>query len=222
MTTGQAAPDPAGARPDEFPERQWPAYQRWATGATRADAGDAAGVSNSTIGRWVKQWRGTYDTTALDTRTPGLTDEARQAGSDAAAVGRWVDSRAEWAEREQGTAETMAALVTALVQGPLQPTNPAIAGMEPSEAGLLLTRVYRVLTEAFRNADRLASIPSLSPVRVQETIDVQPGELVDPHLLDRMYGTGDNDDDILDDLDQVQEQFEAQTEAATEPEDDGE
>ncbi len=220
MTKAEAAPDPSRARPDEFPERQWPAYQRWATGATRAEAADAVGVSNSTIGRWVKAWRADYDTTALDTRTPGFTPEISEAGSDASAAARWKENRADLAAQE-GNAEKMNALVTALLTKPLNPTDGAVDDLDAATASLVLTRVVRALDGVTRIADRLASIPSLSPVRVQETIDVQPGELVDEHLLDDLYGTGDTDDEILDDLDTVEEEFEAKAEVNPEPEDDG-
>ena len=209
MTKAEAAPDPTGSRPDEFPERQWPAYQRWATGATRAEAADAAGVASSTMGRWVKKWRTHYDTTALNARTAGLTDEAREAGCDASALVRWVERRAQWADDQQPVMEKMSALVSALLAKSLDPTSEAIDELEPGEASLVVTRIVRSIDVITRIADRLASIPSLSPVRVQETIEVELGEVVDEHTLDALFGDGDTNAEILAGLSGLRDEHQA-------------
>ncbi len=219
------APDPAGARPNEFPETQWSAYQQWATGATRIEAAAAAGMSKTTIGRWIKQWRTHYDTDGLDVRAHGFTHDAQQAGADASALARktrWLTEREGWADRRLDTMEKVELLLGSLLNGPLAVTNKAIADMEPGEAGLLFTRLQRAMSDASRDADRYAKIPPLSPVRVQETIDVEFGERVDPQLFDGFYTNGETDAEILHDLQEIRAEHEAQREAqqAAEPEPD--
>lgn len=212
MAEKPPAPDPNKPQPPDwpFPNRQWPAYIIWANGGTTAQAAKAAHKARSSIQRWSREWRNTYNVDHLALRGPGFTPEAIAKGVDASALARtrqWREERAELAADAATEFEQTTALLAALQDGPLNPDNLQRHGLDLSDASEIAIRLTRMREVAARTFDRLSGIPELSRVVADMSVETDVTGIAPEGVLDELYGSNQSDPELLDEYEKQADEW---------------